>query len=276
MAITPIPTSLAEASAIAARLESIYTPPVEAAAELLIRQVPAKHSSQHPLLQYLCSRPFAVLSRNISTPNFELHRFVSLARSIGLTPLVLEFRRDRFVTNNLLKLALARLAFSAEPHMPTQPAVTSIVHLPTAIGLPLNQVTTTWGQPLLEFHRELLSAAGSFPALNSYDSSDWFAMQLTGAQSFYHQFLSLFVSHGVLFESFLLTSDERDFTANVVIPAFFAAHSICGLQPLICRLDPPESEGEAHWLRYPASYREFVCKRLGTTSTKDSSAEPCD
>ena len=250
-------------------LASLYTPLEDAATELHARHVARVHESDHPLVRHLATRPYAVLSRYVATPNFEVQRFVSIAASIGVTPLILEFRRDRFLTRNSVKCALARIGFSDSPHCNGSSSVRylSIAHLPTADGMPLHHVTTTWGQQLIAFHRELLSAHPVLHSVETYDSSDWFAAQGSAARRFYADFLSLFVSHGILFESFLTTPHEQAFTSEVVLPAFEAAYSRHGRRPLICRLDPNDAEGHSHWLQYPHALREFVADRLSSTST---------
>jgi hypothetical protein len=55
--------------------------------------------------------PKAVLSRQIGTPNFEFFRFLELSSKANLSPLITEYINDKFVTNNVDKLALAKMPF---------------------------------------------------------------------------------------------------------------------------------------------------------------------
>jgi hypothetical protein len=61
--------------------------------------------------QPLQDAPKAVLDRNIATPNFEFFHFLELSSKTNLSPLVTEYISDKFVTNNVDKLALAKMPF---------------------------------------------------------------------------------------------------------------------------------------------------------------------
>ena len=86
--------------------------------------------------------------------------------------------------------------------------------------------------------------------------------------------MSLFVEHAILFESFLLTPSEQQFTAEVVIPAFEAAAALHERRPLICRLDPAITEGHEFWLQYPDDLLPPVAARLSTVDLQNSSLTP--
>lgn len=251
------------------RLSSLYTPLEEAIAELRARRDASALHTGSELEQHLSARPYAVLFRQVATPNFELERFVSLASSAGLAPLVLEFHRDKFVTRNTIKYALARMGFHAGTgrNGGSRVRFISVADLPSADGTQLCHTVTTWGQGLIPFHHELLAARASLRGIELFDGSDWFLSHQRGARGYYAEFLSLFVRHAILFESFLLTSHEQQFTSEVVIPAFDAAYSQHGCRPLICRLDPADSEGLPYWLQYPDNLHECVAVRRSSVST---------
>jgi uncharacterized protein len=61
--------------------------------------------------QQMQDAPKAVLDRNIATPNLEFFYFLELSSKTNLSPLVTEYISDKFVTNNVDKLALAKMPF---------------------------------------------------------------------------------------------------------------------------------------------------------------------
>ena len=212
----------------------------------------------------MLSRPHAVLFRQVATPNFESERFAALTSTAELYPIFLEFYRDKFVSTNPIKYALARMGFHAGVgrNGGSRDRHISVAHLPTADGMVMQDVTTLWGQRLISFHHELLSMRHSLSAIETYDASDWLIAHGHRAQQYYADVFTLFIDHAILFESFLITPREKRFTDEIIIPAFDAAHARRGLRPLICRLDPPEAEGDAYWLQYPQELQAFVTSRL--------------
>lgn len=142
------------------------------------------------LENHLAARPYAVYSPHVATPNFGMERFVTLATSVGLTPLVLEFNQDKFVTCNPEKHALARMVFHAGTGRNGGPRnrVLTLADLHAADGTAICQTTTTWGQGLVPFHHELLR---SRPLLNDteiVDGSPFFLAYSGGARHYYPDF----------------------------------------------------------------------------------------
>lgn len=109
----------------------------------------------------------------------------------------------------------------------------------------------------------------SLSIVETYDASDWYLAHGPGAQQYYADFFTLFIDHAILFESFLFTREEGHFTSEIIIPAFATAFSRRGLRPLICRLDPPDAEGNAYWLQYPQELQAFVTSRLSRKQGAD-------
>ncbi len=126
----------------------------------------------------------------------------------------------------------------------------------------LQEIATLWGQRLISFHHELLSMRPSLSHVETHDASDWYVEHGPSAQQYYTDFFTLFIDHAILFESFLVTPQEEQFTSEIIIPAFEAAYARRGLRPLICRLDPPDTEGDSYWLQYPQELEVFVRSRL--------------
>lgn len=246
------------------RLARLYTPLEDAVSQLHSRRLTPAAQPSNALELHLSSRPFAVLFRNVATPNFELLRFASLAAAAGLTPLVIEFHRDKFVTRNLSKYALVRMGFylGTDRNGDSRFCYLRVAHPRTADGLPFQRMNTLWGQRLIDFHHEILSAFPSLPPIEFYDASDWLLAHGPRARDYYADFFSLFIARAILFESFLLSTHEQQFTSEIVLPAFDSAYSRFGFRPLICRLDPLDTEGDSHWLQYPLELQPLVMNRL--------------
>jgi hypothetical protein len=247
-----------------------YTTLKEAAPLLNSRRAASHLSSGNTLDQHLATRPYAVLFRHVATPNFELERFVALATSVELTPLVLEFHQDKFVTCNPEKHALARMGFYAGTgrNGGQRKRVITITDLDAADRMPFYQTTTTWGQGLIPFHHELLRSRPLLDDTEIVDGSPFFLASSGGARQYYPDFFSLFVRHAILFESFLFTPSEQQFTTEIAIPAFQAVAAKHGCHPLICRLDPPESEGDPYWYHYPDELHAQVADKLNNAKTQ--------
>lgn len=249
------------------RLARLYTPVEKAVVELHERRRAVTTQTCDALEKKLLSRAHAILFRQVATPNFELERFVALSISSGLSPLVLEFRRDKFVSVNPMKYALARMCFHEGNDRNGNSRVRniSVADMLAADGTMLQDAVTHWRQNLIAFHHELLSMQPSLSNVETYDVSAWLGAYGPSAQQYYPEFFTLFIDRAILFESFLVTPREARFTDEIIIPAFDAARARRGLRPLICRLDPPETEGDPYWLQYPQELEAFVGAKLATT-----------
>lgn len=250
-----------------------YTTLAEAVALLHARRAAAPLTNGSLLAERLAAKPCAVFSPHIATPNFELARFVSLASSAGLAPLVLEFQ-DKFVTCNPAKHALIRMRFYGGIGRNGGPRnrVLTVADLNAADGTPFCQTTTSWGQGLIPLHHELLRSRPELSGVEIVDGSPFFLAHSGGARGYYPEFFSLFIRHAILFESFLHTPSEQQFTSGVAIPAFKATCERHGCQPLICRLDPPGREGDPYWYHYPDELYEPVAAKLAALRAKKETA----
>lgn len=243
---------------------SIYTPVDDARRLLEERRCDRFPPPSSALEERLQARPYAVLYRQVATPNFEMFRFLEIARRLELQPLVVEHFVDKFVTWNPAKLAMARMAFHAGTGRRGGSRLTKLVVADQTAydGKRLDEVRTVWGESLIDFHHVLLGLTPSMPPLERFDGSAWFSSHGGRARSYYPAFLSMFVQYGVLVESFLETGEEAKHTFQTVIPAFEeVTNRNCGRRPLIAALDPPGTGDSPYWLRYPADLRAHVMAR---------------
>ncbi|HEY9480806.1 MAG TPA: hypothetical protein VIR98_01065 [Candidatus Paceibacterota bacterium] len=250
----------------------IYTPLDKAIEELRSRNADEslgarmRDSVAIRIPEPLSDGPKAVLFRQVTTPNYELRRFVSIADAVcGLQPLFWEYRKDKFTSNNDVKKALGKLSFFFGKGKKGGSKIErlNVIDFNSYNGKKIDEVKTLWGQPLVDFHRELFE--NTYPKLDTavfYDASDWFATSGGAAKGYYENFLSLFVKHAVLFENFMLDMKEVGFTREIFLPAFLRIMKATGVKPLIVALEPTDIEGEEFWMCHPHTSLDYVKKKL--------------
>lgn len=203
----------------------------------------------------------AVMCRQIGSPNHEMQRFLELTAQYDLRPVVWEYHADKFMPGNPMKYSWGRMGFHSGRGRNGGIKVdyVNVIDFNRANGQPLRHLRTLWGQPLIEFHHELLFAG--FPELPEdvlYDGSRWFAEHGGAARNYYRAFIALFLRHAILFETFLLHGDELRFLREIFLPAFYDIYSTFGIKPLITPIEPEDSEGDRYWHHYPGHIKQYL------------------
>ncbi|OGV56638.1 MAG: hypothetical protein A2X49_08635 [Lentisphaerae bacterium GWF2_52_8] len=247
----------------------IYTAPEDAVELLRSRRKALKPPADY-LEQALSGGEYAVLARQVASPNFEAINFARKAAACGLKPLILEYSEDKFSGENVSKLSCGILEFEGSKLIEQFIACRVAAYL----GKPISTVKTLWGQPLLEFHHDMFKMLPELAEIPTIDCSRWLHEHGRSAKNYYVHYLSLFVCHGVLFETFPDNLEEGGFTQDIVIPAIKQATEIHGEKPLIVPLDPPDDEAGEHWYRYPSSLENFVRAKLGRDMVESAALEP--
>lgn len=248
--------------------ELIYTPLEEAVVQLDRRQA-GRLLPDLDLPGFLDIPPvlrqprMAVLFRQVGTPNHELQRATALASRVGLKLVIWEYHTDRFLTRNACKHALGRMRFhngvGRNGGRKTQFA--NIIDFNRQDGVQLDAVTTTWGEPLIEFHHDLLRHQFNRGGPLLFDASAWFARHGGRARQYYKAFTMLFLRHAVLFETFMMDGAELAFTQEVFLPAFNDLTAAFRIKPLVVRIEDIETEGDDYWLSYPGALQAVVAER---------------
>jgi len=212
------------------------------------------------MLDVFSSRPRAVLSRSIGTPNKELGYFLDLAKELGLEPLILEYP-DKFVAKNLDKYHLCRMFFTkvSKKGVMTPVATLKIIDFNEDEGKNLRDIKTTWGENIIEFHHKLLHS--HYPEVENkiLDFSEWFNKTRYISNHYYLYFLALFIRNGVLFDNFLIEDKEEGmFINSKFLPSLEEAERIFGMKPLIFPLLPFENEQFTQWLSYPEQVKNML------------------
>jgi hypothetical protein len=216
-----------------------------------------KELGQYLWLQ-LSKSPRGVYWRCFSSPENGFTFFLQSSHWLGLYPFMPEYIEDKFVSINEEKQGLGRLRII----MPDGAKATAdIVNWRNSEGKPISQVFLLTGERLVQFHHRLFHFA-AYPVERS-DMSPWF-ISLKPAVRYYYYVLSHFVTHGVLFETFVDEEDAREnqFTHEVVYPSIEQIERTFGVRPLIVRLYPPNQtpEEDFYWWSYPPHVNAYLVK----------------
>ena len=206
------------------------------------------------------------LSRHLGTPNYEMYRFMHFSDVLtNLSPIILEYRNDKYVNANHTKYALAELCFYGGIHGLTRRAIldrVSVINKNESNGKRISDIKTKWGESLISFHRAFLIS--KFPAIEKgvVDLSEMYAELGGKARDYYNGYLSLFLRNNILFENFLFSKEESSFMKTIILPTILRILKETGKKPLIINLGPTGNEEDVFWTSYPRSDKEFVNKFL--------------
>lgn len=197
-----------------------------------------------PELEILFERPHFVMFRQIVTPLTETLLFLELAEKHNLHPFIIEYYDDKFVsTGNLFKRSLGKLPIHqfTDKNQDEVIQYKTIVDFNENVGNTLGSVTTLSGESLVDFHHRLFKAVTNRSHMPlSSDFSNWFK-QFKSSKEYYYSFLQLFIRDNILFESFISEGDGKEFTDEVVLPAFAKNVEYFDLQPLLVKADYSKS-----------------------------------
>lgn len=241
-------------------VDHIYTPLKDAVAEIYRRRKDSllrAHVQRllatlqvQPTFVTALERPVGLYCRNIISPNHEFNLLQQIFPGHVLEPVLLEYNA-KFVARNNDSYHLCRLRFEH----PTQPSgeCRRIVDFNTYEGRRFCEIQTLTGEPLHHVHRRLLAHEYGGLLQRIGDISEWFDHASEQHAHKYFHYLSLFVTHGVLFENFLAhDTEEQSLVLGRVLPAFNAVCETFGVKPLIVRIMPKSSEYSRYWNMYPA------------------------
>jgi hypothetical protein len=247
-------------------LQEIYTPLSVAREEIQRRwndkelEKKMKVFLQGDVPDFLQEEPKAYMARHIASPNFECIRFLKLAEKINLSPVIPEFRDDKFVFINPVKYYLANLRVAKGD---CDSETMKIVDENCFNGKKVCDTETLWGERLMEFHHRIFQNVFKIRDDSVvFDISDWLRINGRKSDKFYIHFLSLFIRNAVLFENFLASGEEGDMFRNIILPSFKKVEEIFGCKPLVVQLLPGDSEQDLHWYSYGSEVAESVPGKL--------------
>ena len=244
-------------------VEDIYTP-LEVAKEEIWKRWNDKELRKkvekyldNSIPEIMLKSPRAILARHVASPNNEFIKFLKLADKIELEPICLEYIEDKFRAENEDKYYLGKMYFCdglGDKKIKSK----KVIDFNCSEGERLINLRTVWGDNFVKFHHELF--AGVFENYNALmiDESLWIKKNGGGPRYFYEKFFSLFLCYGVLFENYLVNKNEKEFTKNLVIPAFKKVYKEFDLKPLVVKIYPPKNENEIFWRQYPKEVMEKI------------------
>ena len=205
--------------------------------------------------------PVGVMFRQVGSANYELRRVIRMAMQHKLPLVIFEYHADRFLTRNRDKYALARPGFYSGLGRNGGRRIdyVPLFDLDAENGSPLGEIRILTGESLVDFHHRLLAdECAELPPQALFDCSAWFKAHGANAAEYYRAFVSLFLNHAILFETFVLSGTERAFTEDVFLPAFDALWRNTGLKPLIVPAEREDWEGDEFWQLYPERLRRHL------------------
>lgn len=205
-------------------------------------------------------QPVLYMARHVAAPNFEVLRFIELARPFGLPIILSQDPKDKFVSNNSLKRALGK--------MPIVRAVTAdgreiiehftIIDFAKTQGRRFKNIRTNFDMPLIKFQNYLLNQV--YPhEVKLVNDSAWIDRHHRGdLLEHYKKFLALLLIHGIMFESYV--DEDELFVKDILRPAFNFIEKEIGVRPLICNLVDEELLHTRDWYSYPSVIYQYVEK----------------
>jgi len=209
---------------------------------------------------------YAINGKQVATPNFDVRWFLNIIKDYNLKPFFYEFYSDKFTSKNYFKHSLCQLLIHKNENNKKGEYLEekiTIVDFNKYDGKLFKEIKTLNGESLIDFHRKLFSVYDyKIEDFIFYDGSPWLERNGGSASSFYEKDLLLYVCHGILFENFLLTEEDSNFTKNIFLPAFIKAHKLSGLKPLIVPIPPmdPDIEDGSHWYTYDEKIKNIINK----------------
>lgn len=206
------------------------------------------------------NKPYAVVSRNIATPDIECMRFLELSQEIGLHPVVFEGVRDKFSSASSDKIGLVKLSIfdGYNKNNELLNHYRKIIDMSANDGMRFNEIDTIWGENLVKFHHRILQLHIN-QEIELFDDFDWFKSRKmkTTIDEYYKNFLCFFACYGVLFENFVTDHSEKVFFDNTIKPAFDFVTKKFGVSPLIVELAPHEEADDPYWWCYPSEVENY-------------------
>ncbi len=214
--------------------------------------------------EYFKNGPILYLARHINTPNFETIRFMYLMKHLGMNAVVSHDSRGKFAPHNHIKRALGKLHVctrlsqengSLHEHYQNF----TIIDFNSAAGKPFSDITTVWGEGLIDFHTRLFTELG-LDHVESPDDAAWIDRHhRTNLLEHYKELLSLFVVHGIFFENYNMEDkQERLFVQRILRPACEWVEKEFGYKPLIVPIFPTTLESCQFWISYPKKVGEIL------------------
>jgi len=207
--------------------------------------------------------PSGVLWRQIGTPDREFARFLDLTSEAKTKAMCFETPENKFETRNFTTLGLSKLPFMSGLSKDGKIIVEKIkiIDFNQSGGKRLCDIETSWGEPLVDFHHWFLRTI--FPVMENrvVNIYEWTKRQGSTPQEYYPSFMAFALAHYIIFDDYDLLATEKDFTMEVVLPAFKKIESEFGLRPLVVKISKPgEHAIDPYWWCYAKEAKDIMDK----------------
>jgi hypothetical protein len=243
-------------------LNDLYTPLDEAEKELkkrwedpILKEKVEKYLGEN-IPHCLRDEPKALCTSHLATPNWAFFHFWEASRKIGLKPLAFEYTDDLFVTTNYDKASLGKMVFYHGKDDRGK-MITSSQHVIDLGGKnekkKIRELETLWGENFVDFHHRALTAF--YEDIEIHDGSDYYHKLGRNPKEYYKYIFAFYIRNGILFENYLLTDKEKQFTEEILLPAFEYVWKKFGVKPLIVPIWPQNESDNKYWWCYPEYIR---------------------
>ncbi len=203
--------------------------------------------------------PRAVLSRYVLLSDNSFVHFFYSSRYVNAKPLHFEYVGDKFTTVNEEKRGLGKIHLQFNDG---KKAIIRIMDYKINENRLIKDVVLFSGEKMTTFYNNLFVKFGY--NCQSIDTTEWNHGFGKPVDYYYPLFLH-FLAHGVLFESFLINSDDENenrFTKEVVLPVMKKIKDKFNLNPIIVKLFPDEQtdEEDFFWWSYPSILNDYLIK----------------
>jgi hypothetical protein len=249
-------------------LDDIYTPLEEAGRE--IRRRWEDKELEKKVNEYLGDglpftvreEPKAFCTFHVASPNWAFFHFWEEAQKIKMKPLVFEYLDDLFITTNFDKASLAKMIFyhGQDDHGDMLTSNRHVIHLDGRHEKKkIKDIETLWGENFVDFHHRSLKTF--YEDIELFDGSDHYHRFGKDPKEYYKYIFAFYIRNGILFENYLLTSKEKKFTEEILLPAFEFVWKKFGVKPLIVPIVPQNEAAKRHWWCYPEFIKMLLKKK---------------
>lgn len=201
--------------------------------------------------KFFKKEPKANIFRYIATPNLEFELAMDSAKLLGLNMVFMEFLKDKFCTTNKDKVHLGKMYIYRKKNG-EDGSIENCIKVIDLMGSErksFNDIKTKWKENFVDFHHRIF-----FDLYKNTKTFDVSIFKKNGESAYevYLKVFAFFVCNGVLFENYFVNTNryEKQFTTDVIKPAFEKVSEIFGVKPLIIPLVGQKEDGDIFWQYY--------------------------
>lgn len=199
--------------------------------------------------------------RQIATPNVDAQHFIKITSDNDLKSVFFEYLQDKFTSNNNFKHSLGQLRINngIDKNGEYKMEKVTVIDFSKCDGKKICDVRTHSEESLLDLHRKLFKFINNDHSnIILYDLSDWLTRNGKVPDLYYKKFFLLFLCHGILFENFLTTGSDANFSKNVILPAIEYVYNETNQKPLIVPIPPMDTEDDENWISYHGDIKKII------------------